>query len=126
MPTMASMAELPPTLIHDAIPKIPFEWLRGRRWFSSKGRTLASIAVADWGTLPLEQPAIVALALMRYAEGRDEQYFLPLVAHPEAQPEGVHVPPALTIEHNGATWYLHDAFQFAGFRRLLMNLLIAA
>ena len=122
---MDSRAELPPTLIRDSIPKIPFEWLRGRRWFSSKGRTLASITVADWGRVPLDQPAILALALMRYTSGRDEQFFLPLVAHSEAQPSGVHVPPALMIDHNGMTWYLHDAFQFAGFRRLLMNLLIA-
>lgn len=122
---MAEMTELPPTSLYEAIPKIPVDWLRGRRWFSSKGRTLASIAVADWGVLPLDQPAILALALVHYTDGRDEQYCLPLIASPEAQPSGVHVPPALALEGDDATWYAHDAFQFADFRRLLMNMLIA-
>ncbi len=121
---MASITELPLISLRDAIPNIPFEWLRGRRWFSSKGRTIESITVADWGAGALEHPAIVALALVRYSAGRDEQYFLPLIATQESQPPNVHVPPALTIDHRGATWYVHDAFQFAGFRRLLIELLI--
>jgi maltose alpha-D-glucosyltransferase/alpha-amylase len=122
---MGSAPELLPESLRDAIPNIPIEWLRGRRWFSSKGRTIASIAVADWGALPIDQPAILALALVRYTSGRDEQYFLPLVGSPEAQPAGVHVPPALSIGHQGATWYAHDAFQFAAFRRLLLERLIS-
>ena len=122
---MATMTELPPVALHDAIPNIPFAWLRGRRWFSSKGRKIESITAADWGAIPLDQPAILALALVHYTAGRDEQYLLPLIASPEAQPPNVQVPPALAIEHNGATWYVHDAFQFASFRRLLMQLLIA-
>ena len=122
---MASITELPPIALCDAIPNIPVEWLRGRRWFSSKGRTIESIAVADWGAVPLDQPAILALASVHYTAGHDEQYFLPLSASPESQPTNVHVPPALAIDHNGTKWYVHDAFQFANFRRLLAELLIA-
>jgi maltose alpha-D-glucosyltransferase/alpha-amylase len=122
---MTNMTALPPQSLRDAIPHISFDWLRGRRWFSSKGRVLESLAVADWGALPLEQPAILALAHVRYSAGRDEQYFLPLIASLEAQPSGVRVPHALTIDHNGTTWFVHDAFQFASFRRLLMELLLS-
>lgn len=111
--------------LRDAIPTIPLDWLRGRRWFSSKGRVIESLTVADWGALPLEQPAILALALVRYAAGRDEQYFLPLIASTEPQPAGVRVPYALAIDHNGTTWFVHDAFQFDAFRRLLMESLIS-
>ncbi len=120
---MTNTAALSPQTLFEAIPNIPFDWLRGRRWFSSKGRMIESLTVADWGALPLEQPAVLALALVRYTAGRDEQYFLPLVASSEVQP-GVEVPPALTVDHNGATWYVHDAFQIVDFRRLLMELLI--
>ena len=122
---MANPIGLPPSSLRDALPNIPFEWLRGRRWFSSKGRTIESIAVADWGAIPLDQPAILALALVRYSAGRDEHYFLPLVATTEPQPADVQVPPALTLDHGGATWHVHDAFQFASFRRLLIERLIA-
>ncbi|HEX9440050.1 MAG TPA: putative maltokinase [Roseiflexaceae bacterium] len=122
---MAIITELPTTALRDVIPNIPHAWLRDRRWFSSKGRTIASITVTDWGAVPLDQPAILAFVLVRYTAGRDEHYVLPLIASPETQPPDVHVSPALTIDQTGTTWYVHDAFQFASFRRLLMELLIA-
>lgn len=122
---MASPIDLPPTIFCNAIPDIPTAWFRGRRWFSSKGRTIESITVSDWGSLALEQPAIMALALVRYNTGNDEHYCLPLVASQETHPVGVQTPPSLAIEYAGTTWYLHDAFQFASYQRLLIECLLA-
>lgn len=122
---MTGNTPLPAAALRDAVPQIPFAWLQGRRWFSSKGRTVQSIMADDWGALALDRPAIVALALVRYADGRDERYFLPLVASREEQPSGVQTPPAAVVEHAGARWFLHDAFQFASFQRLLMEQLLA-
>jgi maltose alpha-D-glucosyltransferase / alpha-amylase len=121
---MTGNTELPAAALRDAVPQIPFAWLQGRRWFSSKGRTVQSITVDDWGVLALDRPAIVALALVQYAGGRDERYFLPLVASRDEQPDQVQVAPAGTIEHAGARWFVHDAFQFAPFQRLLMEQLL--
>jgi len=110
----------------DALPDLPIEWLRERRWFSSKGRTVAGIEVTDWGVLPLEQPGVVAFVLVQYTQGRSEQYFLPLIADPAEQPEGARTPPAFTFTHGNTIWYVHDAFQFASFQRWLMTSLIVS
>ncbi|HEY0736172.1 MAG TPA: putative maltokinase [Herpetosiphonaceae bacterium] len=118
------MSDLPGSVIAETLPGIAFEWLRERRWFSSKGRELTGLTVNNWGALPLSQPGVIALVEARYASGRPEQYFLPLIASPEEQPEGVRTPPALTLSHDGTRWYLHDAFQLTAFQRLLMEHLI--
>ncbi len=117
------MAEALIRALRGAVAEIPFDWLRERRWFSSKGQTLESLGVADWGVLPLEQPAIMALVVARYARGGEQQYLLPLIASREPQ-AGAQVPAATTFTDSGTTWYVHDAFQFSGFQRLLMELLI--
>ncbi|HEX6288434.1 MAG TPA: putative maltokinase [Herpetosiphonaceae bacterium] len=119
------MSALPVTAIVEAIPRLSPDWLRERRWFSSKGRALESLTVNDWGALPLSVPGVVALVEARYTSGRAEQYFLPLIASPEAQPAETRTPPALTLTHADTTWYLHDAFQFGAFQRLLMERLLA-
>jgi maltose alpha-D-glucosyltransferase/alpha-amylase len=114
------------TMLLESIPKVPFAWLRERRWFSSKGESLDSLAVADWGPLPLAEPGIMALVVARYASGRREQYLLPFIASTSAQVGEVQIPPALTFNDSGMTWHLHDAFAFEGFQRLLIELLIEA
>lgn len=124
------MTDLSPSMIAAAIPAIGNEWLRGRRWFSSKSRTVASISVADWGVLPLDQNAqqdmaVLALALLHYTSGPDDLYLLPLVASRDPQPPGVRSPAATTIEADGATWYVYDAFQFTAVQRRLLDLLVA-
>lgn len=119
------MSDLPGSVIAEALPGISFEWLRQRRWFSSKGRELTALTVNDWGTLPLPEPGVIALVEARYTSGRPEQYFLPLIASREAQPAGVRTPPALTLSHDDTSWHLHDAFQFTAFQRLLMEHLVA-
>ncbi|MBV9788983.1 MAG: putative maltokinase, partial [Chloroflexi bacterium] len=84
-----------------------------------------ALMVNDWGALPLDVPGVIALVEARYASGRPEQYVLPLIAARKEQPEGVRTPFALTLVHDGTQWYLHDAFQFTAFQRLLMEHLIA-
>lgn len=120
------MSELPATALREALPTLDGEWLKQRRWFSSKGQTLASLDVGDWGVLPLPEPGIVAIVRIDYSSGRAEQYLLPLIASDTAQPKGARTPPAAELRHAGATWYVHDAFQFESFQRLLMELLIRA
>ncbi len=119
------MTELPTAAVQAVIPELDREWLKARRWFSSKGQTIAAIEVTDWGALPLAEPGVLAIALVHYQSGRSEHYLLPLIASPEAQPAGTRTPPAATLTHAGTTWYVHDAFQFAAFQRLLMEYLIA-
>lgn len=125
------MAELSPTVLVAAIPTISNEWLRGQRWFSSKSRTVAAIAVADWGVLPEagpqaeHGPCVLALAELRYSAGPADLYQLPLIASRDPQPPGVRSAAAAMVEADGATWYLHDAFQLASFRRRLLELLVA-
>jgi trehalose synthase-fused probable maltokinase len=119
------MSDLPVSAIVEAIPTLSPDWLRERRWFSSKGRSLQALTVNDWGVLSLPDPGVVALVEARYTSGQPEQYFLPLIATSEAQPAESRTPPALTLTHAATTWYLHDAFQFGTFQRLLLEDLIA-
>lgn len=119
------MSGLPGSVIAEVLPGIAFDWLRQRRWFSSKGRELTALTVNDWGALPLPEPGVIALVEARYTSGWPEQYFLPLIASREAQPAGVRTPPALTLSHDDTSWHLHDAFQFTAFQRLLMEHLVA-
>lgn len=119
------MTGLPATAVQGVIPELDGEWLKARRWFSSKGQTLASIEVTDWGALPLAEPSVLAIAHVRYESGRDEHYLLPLIASSEAEPAGARTPAAATLNHEGRAWYVHDAFQFASFQRLLLEQLIA-
>jgi maltose alpha-D-glucosyltransferase/alpha-amylase len=112
------------TMLLEAIPRVPFTWLRERRWFSSKGESLKSLSVADWGSLPLAEPGIMALVVARYASERTEQYLLPLIAGTSADIREMQMPSALVVNDSGTTWHLHDAFQFESFQRLLIELLI--
>lgn len=124
------MTDLSPTALVAAIPTIGNEWLRGQRWFSSKSRTVAAVTVADWGLLPAEgaaaaehEPCVLALARLRYSSGPDDLYQLPLIASRDPAPPGVRSAAATSVEADGVTWYLFDAFQFASFRRRLLELL---
>ncbi len=56
------------------------DYLPRQRWFGAKSRTIASVAVTDWGPLAASAEAAVALALVEvaYTEGAPEGYLLPL------------------------------------------------
>ncbi|WP_029214644.1 putative maltokinase [Kallotenue papyrolyticum] len=119
------MTQLAPSALVAALPQIPVAWLRDRRWFSSKGRQLTELTVSDWGALPLAEPAIIALARARYADGFEELLLLPLLATREALPVGVRAPAAATLTQDGVVWQIHDAFQHEAFQRLLMTRLLS-
>ncbi|HMO56225.1 MAG TPA: putative maltokinase [Roseiflexaceae bacterium] len=118
---MASGIE--PVVLCDALAHIDHAWLRGRRWFSSKGRTIASITVADWGSLPLDEPAILALLRVGYTRGRDEILLLPVAALAAESCDPAHAA-LLQISHAGIQWVLIDAFLLPDFQRLLIDRLI--
>lgn len=120
------MSALPTAALRDALTTLDEAWLKERRWFSSKGQSLAGLDVVDAGALPLPLPGIFAIVRARYRSGRAEQYLLPVIAAQEAQPEETVTPAAAMLEHDGARWYVHDAFGFAAFRRLLLERMLSA
>jgi trehalose synthase-fused probable maltokinase len=66
-------------------------WIAERRWFGSKSRTIATVTIDDVSLTP-NGPDIFALALctLTYTDGgRDDQYFLPVVATATPSPDSV-------------------------------------
>ncbi len=64
-----------------ALVKVLLAWMRQRRWFRGKARTVKSASVVD--TLPLgsaDQRAAILLLRVEFAEGEPETYALPVVA----------------------------------------------
>lgn len=54
-------------------------YLRSQRWFGGKARTIDSVRLADWGSLPATSlPAFVALFEVAFADGSRDRYFLSL------------------------------------------------
>jgi maltose alpha-D-glucosyltransferase / alpha-amylase len=55
-------------------------WMRARRWFRGKARTVKGTDIADVIPIPIDdREAILVLVSVRYAEGEPEQYAVPLV-----------------------------------------------
>ncbi len=71
------------------------DYLPRQRWFGAKSRTIAGVAVTDWG--PLSPGIALALLEVQYTEGEPESYLLPFtllfddaaVALREANPNAV-------------------------------------
>lgn len=102
---------------------LPHEWLRERRWFGAKGRTIAAVDAIDWGPLPGAEAAILALARVRYADGGADVYALPLLASSENRLAEAGAPPAFELS-NGERVFVHDALASAGVRDGLLRLLL--
>jgi trehalose synthase-fused probable maltokinase len=69
------------------------EYLLKQRWFGGKARKIASVDVID--TLPIPVPsgnAFLFIAAVRYADGADEFYAIPLARSEGAGAEGLKVP----------------------------------
>ncbi|MGB9632948.1 MAG: maltokinase N-terminal cap-like domain-containing protein, partial [Chloroflexaceae bacterium] len=54
-------------------------YLRPRRWFGAKSRTVTSATITDAALLPYaDGPACLVLVAVRYTEGPPETYFVPM------------------------------------------------
>lgn len=55
------------------------DWLPSQRWYSDKGRDIASISVDVAATLPGDEPTVhIAVVTVRYTEGPESRYQVPL------------------------------------------------
>ena len=102
---------------------LPHGWLRDRRWFSAKGRTIAAIDTVDWGPLPGADTAILALARVRYTDGGADIYALPLLASGEERLAGAIAPAAFELPGDGRA-YIHDALGAPAVRDALLGLML--
>lgn len=63
------------TALEQALP----DYLRSRRWFGAKARTIKNVTVGEFVPLPYaEGLAYLAFVTVQYAEDGDETYFLPI------------------------------------------------
>ena len=66
--------------LHSGLPEVLPEFIRRRRWFGGKARTIHSVELSD--IVPLYQESsgsYLILAKVRYTSGQDETYHIPLV-----------------------------------------------
>ncbi|HVK19241.1 MAG TPA: putative maltokinase [Fimbriiglobus sp.] len=54
------------------------EFLHAQRWFGGKARQIGAVRVIDWGRLPDVPTAFATVLEVAYADGKPEQYFVPL------------------------------------------------
>jgi maltose alpha-D-glucosyltransferase/alpha-amylase len=62
------------------------DYLPRQRWFGAKSRTIATVTVTDWASLPTPEGEAVAIAFLEvaYTQGEAEMYLLPLTLAFEA------------------------------------------
>ncbi len=89
--------------ISSLVGQIQPEYFKSKRWFGSKSRQISGYKVRDFELLDAG-PDLLGLLLLEinYAEGEPELYQLPLAFKPLDQ-----VPPAITIQPDGAALVLH-------------------
>lgn len=118
-----------PARIREGLPRLLPEYLIQQRWFGGKARTIESAAVLDLLPIPVDQhTAFLILAQVKYAEGEDDLYALPLIP---ATGEGARIP-----QGEGAASTLHlkpgpgsrelnlnNAFLNQRFNRALLDLI---
>ncbi len=70
----------------DALADAILQYLRGRRWFGGKARTVSHVGISELVPLP-KQLAYLVMIDIEYADGEPQRYLLPLaLAHPQEQP----------------------------------------
>jgi maltose alpha-D-glucosyltransferase/alpha-amylase len=109
-------------LERDLLPK----FLPRQRWFGAKARTIEKVSVQDWSADP-DSGAVFVLLDVRYAEGGQSTYFVPLAFLPAAEaallqensPEAVLAP----CRFRGEAGMLCDAAVDERFSRALLNVI---
>ena len=95
------------------------DYLLKQRWFGGKARKIASVEVADTLSIPLSGgDAYIFVAVVRYADGAEEFYAIPLVRTENGGSEGLKVPGA-----DGGSMTLADGLKSAAFLTALAELI---
>jgi trehalose synthase-fused probable maltokinase len=74
--------------LQDQLQRALPDFLKARRWFGGKTRTIQSVEIAD--VVPIPHAAIAAaivVARVNYAEGPSEMYTVPLLEEPDLHPD---------------------------------------
>ena len=79
------------------------DWVQQQRWYASKSRHVAGIAIVESITLREDPPLLLALVQTRFATGTHELYQLPLALRSEDE-----VPRGESIAHTDG-WTVYDA-----------------
>ena len=94
-------------------------YLPKQRWFGGKARKIASVEVVDTLPIPLKSGnAYIFVARVRYADGPDEFYSIPLASAEAAGTEGLNVPGS-----DGGATTLIDGLKNAAFMTALAELI---
>ncbi len=100
----------------DALATAGPAWVAERRWFGQKSRTIAGIAIDDLSITAVGPDLfILTLATLTYADGGDDQYFLPIVATTTPSPDSV----VITTTSEGVA--LVDGPEEAAFRDWILD-----
>ncbi len=106
------------------------DYLRTRRWFGGKARTIQTTTIVDVisiGSLPEQPEACIALVAVDYVEGESETYILPIAyaSIEEAERlknEGLQAEIArLHVRRKAETGILYDALMSPSFGASLLN-----
>lgn len=106
--------------------EVLFSYLHGRRWFGAKSRVINSITIYDTIEFNAEKPYVLLLLSIRYKEGNDERYLLPIAFEPVASAAANDVAGknafcvVKTFLEQG---FLYDASYNEGFQQGLLSLI---
>ncbi len=102
-------------------------YLQRQRWFGAKSRTIESVRIADWATLPGETSTALLLLDISYTGGVGDTYQLPLTYTSGAEAEkllATHASAILaTLNSVSGPVVLHDALSREETRQLLLSLI---
>lgn len=70
--------------VRDVLAADGARWLRERRWFADKDRTISAVVLEDLGLIPRAEGTLaLAIVLVEFTQGPPTRYFLPLAVVPE-------------------------------------------
>ena len=107
------------------------EYLKTRRWFGGKARQIKSFSITDTVIIAYDSKrAAAALTQVKYLDGNDETYFMPLVYAPLGDDEGISgnlqqsAVARLEMTNSKERGVLCDALADKDFSRELLNIMV--
>jgi len=107
-----------------ALTRAVLQYIRARRWFGGKSRTINSLTLREAAGVP-RLNAIIALAEVEYADGDPETYLLPLAIRAGRRTGDVleHVPNRIAMLGREADAVLYEPIEDAAFADALLDLI---
>lgn len=99
------------------------EFIRSRRWFRAKARTISKIDIEDVVPFPAVDSSLLVLRLS-YRDGEEDRYLLPLSVAEASDSEQVTAPsfePVAVLEASGARRVLYSALANPSFRSAILR-----